>query len=96
MRWETKRVSYDLQAGVIVRQPTINVKCLESGKYRNFSRSVSLSTNQSYLKWSLPSVNLTIFPGNENAARTRVQGGFALHYIPAEGSGKVTLRVEHN
>lgn len=38
---ELTRVSYDLQTGVIIRQPTINVK-----KVSDFQRSVSLSVNQ--------------------------------------------------
>lgn len=40
---EIRRVSYDLQAGVIIRQPTINVKKKDSV---DFQRSVSLSINQ--------------------------------------------------
>lgn len=72
MWWEITRVSYDLQTGVITRQPTINVK-----KKKSVTCTEVFSINHHQpLKCALPSINVTVFLPDDKASAKRVYVGF--------------------
>lgn len=72
MWWEIRRVNYDLQAGVIIRQPTINDK----KKSVDSQRSVFMSRQQPLRNVRHLSVNVTVSLREEKWTTKRVLEGF--------------------